>query len=280
MAADRSNQPALITRGEANPVAFGPCYTASDPKPDMTTCEASSASPSPSASASASDKPQAPPAYAGRGYWNSGAVPFAMPGVPNPPPAGARRATVKLSDSISPGSYHFVCLLHPFMDGTLEVVNEDVDRIRPDAVAKAAVTAYETDETAAGKVPEPQARTETGKTTVTAGTGDKVTSVNAFFPASAKVQAVDTVVWKNESPYEPHTVTFQNPFETPEDKGAFVPGGVASGNDFSGGYSHSGLFGPGPVFPSDNFSLRFTKKGSYPYVCILHPGMGGVVDVG
>lgn len=177
------------------------------------------------------------------------------------------------------GSYHFVCLLHPFMDGTLEVVNEDVDRIRPDAVAKAAVTAYETDETAAGKLPEPQARRETGKT-VTAGTGDKVTSVNAFFPASAKVQAGDTVVWKNESPYEPHTVTFQNPFETPEDKRAFVPGGVASGNDFSGGYSHSGLFGPGPVFPSDNFSLKFTKKGSYPYVCILHPGMGGVVDVG
>jgi plastocyanin len=288
VAADRSNQPALIANGDANPVVFGPCYTASEPNPRLTACVpggsakrslGAAATASPSASAPAGDRPAAPPAYGGQGYWNSGVVPFAVPGDPNAPPPEAQKATVTLSDSITPGSYRFLCLLHPFMEGTLEVVNNDGDRISPDTVARAGATAYATDEAAAAKLPEPQVGTETGRTTISAGAGDKVTSVNSFFPASVKVKAGDTVVWKNESAYEPHDVTFESRFKSPEDKGALLPGGVASGKPYPGGYSHSGVFGPGPVFPSDTFSLRFTKKGTYPYVCILHPGMGGVVEV-
>ena len=38
VAADRSNQPALITGGDPNPVVFGPCYAASEPDPGMTAC--------------------------------------------------------------------------------------------------------------------------------------------------------------------------------------------------------------------------------------------------
>ena len=223
--------------------------------------------------------PQAPPVHGGRGYWNSGAVPFAIPGIPNPPPAEAQRASVALSDSITPGSYHFLCLLHPFMEGTLEVVNSDGDRASPDTAARAAAAAHAIDEAAAGRITEPQAAPETRRTGISAGAGDKVTSVNTFFPASAKVKAGDTVVWKSGSLYEPHVVTFQSTFKSPQDKGALVPGGVASGKPFPGGYAHSGLFGPGPVFPADSFSLTFTRKGSYPYLCILHPGMGGVVEV-
>jgi plastocyanin len=186
---------------------------------------------------------------------------------------------VKLAEGIAPGSYQFVCLLHPFMDGTMEVVGTDADRATPGAVAKAGADEYATDQAAAGKLAEPQVTTKPGSTTVTAGAGDKVTSVNRFFPASVTVKAGDTVVWNNDGVYEPHTVTFQGTFTSPLDKGALVPGGVASGGEFPGGYAHSGLFGPKPEFPSDSFSLRFTKKGSYPYGCVLHPGMGGVVQV-
>jgi plastocyanin len=269
--ADRSNQPHPLDKGETNPAVFVPCYTPSDPKPDMTSCETTDLT-------KGGGRLPAP-AYGGTGYWNSGVLPFAVSGAPNPPPAEARRATVKLADSIAPGSYPFVCLLHPFMNGLLEVVGTDADRASPGAVAKAGAGEYEMHEAAAGTVAEPKVATEAGRTTVTAGAGDKVASVNRFFPPSVTVKAGDTVVWTNDGAYEPHTVTFQGTFQSPLDKGALVPGGVATDADFPGGYAHSGLFGPKPEFPSDRFSLRFTKKGSYPYNCILHPGMGGVVHV-
>ena len=269
---DRSNQPDPVSKGETNPAVFAPCYAPSDPRPDMTSCETADL-------AKVDGPPPAAPSYDGKGYWNSGVVPFAISGAPNPPPAEARRATVKLAVSIAPGSYSFVCLLHPFMNGTFEVVGTDADRASPATVAKAGADAYKTDEAAAGTVAEPAVVAERGRTTVTAGAGDKVVSVNRFFPASVAVKAGDTVVWADDGAYEPHTVTFQSTFQSPLDKGALVPAGVAPGGDFPGGYAHSGLFGPKPAFPSDRFSLRFTKRGSYPYSCILHPGMGGVVQV-
>ena len=39
------------------------------------------------------------------------------------------------------------------------------------------------------------------------------------------------------------------------------------------------MFGPTPAFPTDSFSLTFTKAGRYPYLCLLHPGMAGTVEV-
>jgi plastocyanin len=273
VSADRKDQPSLITKDiEENPVVFGPCYTTESPKPDMVTCPGAPAGPQTGA-------PPAAPAWGGTGYWNSGVIVFDIPGIPSPPPAEARRATVKLADSIAPGSYPFLCLLHPYMDGTLEVVNTDQDRLSPDAVAKAGDQAAEVDVEAAGKLAEPKGTTEAGKAGVVAGAGDKVVSINQFFPAALTVKSGDTVTWKDESPYEPHTVTFQSPFKSPEDPGVLKPGGTGNGKAYQGGFAHSGAIGPAPFFPSDSFALRFTKTGSYSYLCMFHPGMGGVVTV-
>ncbi len=74
---------------------------------------------------------------------------------------------------------------------------------------------------------------------VATGWGDKLVAVNRFEPAVEEVKAGETVTWKTGSPFEPHTVTF----------------------------------------PTDTFSLRFTKAGTYEYVCALHPGMAGTVKV-
>ena len=288
--ADRSNQPIPVAKGQVNQAVFAPCYQSSEPAQSMTACQSSAVGKVPgtdradklpgaaSPDSTTAAPPQAPE-YAGQGYWSSGAVVFAVPGMPSPPPAEARRSTMKLADSVAPGSYHYVCLLHPFMEGTLEVVGNEADRATPDAVTKAGAAEYTTDAAAADKLPEPAGQTGPGRTVVVAGSSDKVTSTNAFFPPSVTVKEGDTVVWTDDGPYEPHTVTFNGTFQTPLDKGALVPGGVASGKDFPGGYAHSGLFGPPPEFPSTTFSLKFTKKGSYPYLCVLHPGMGGVVQV-
>ncbi|MEV5751115.1 cupredoxin family copper-binding protein [Actinoallomurus sp. NPDC052308] len=71
----------------------------------------------------------------------------------------------------------------------------------------------------------------------------------AFAPASVSVKAGTTVTWTNKDE-EPHTV-------------------VANGGAF-----HSAALTPGGVF-----RYRFTKPGSYPYVCSIHPFMRGTVVV-
>jgi len=92
------------------------------------------------------------------------------------------------------------------------------------------------------------------------------------------VKVGQSVTWKVGSPEEPHTVTFESPFKTPEDPGVLTPGGARSGARYSGGFAHSGLIGAKP-FATDTFSLVFTKPGTYAYGCALHPGMGGQVVV-
>jgi len=39
------------------------------------------------------------------------------------------------------------------------------------------------------------------------------------------------------------------------------------------------MIGPKPFLPVNDFSLTFTKAGKYPYLCLLHPGMAGTVEV-
>ena len=38
-------------------------------------------------------------------------------------------------------------------------------------------------------------------------------------------------------------------------------------------------FSSGLLEPGQSFTLTFTKPGIYPFVCNIHPGMGGVVVV-
>lgn len=40
------------------------------------------------------------------------------------------------------------------------------------------------------------------------------------------------------------------------------------------------VFGDMEEFATDERSFRFEKEGTYPYVCILHPGMAGAIVVG
>jgi plastocyanin len=116
-------------------------------------------------------------------------------------------------------------------------------------------------------------------TAVTAGWGDELVAVNRFSPVSVSVKVGDTVTWTGQSPYMPHTISFESPFRGPSDPDAFLPAGAKSGSAYSGAVAHSGTIGPPPEFPTNSFSLKFTKAGTYTYICILHPGMAGVVEV-
>ncbi|GAB3975870.1 hypothetical protein GCM10029978_061130 [Actinoallomurus acanthiterrae] len=71
----------------------------------------------------------------------------------------------------------------------------------------------------------------------------------AFGPASVSVKVGTTVTWTNQDE-EPHTVT--------ADGGAFRSPTLGSGK---------------------TFRFTFTKPGSYPYSCTIHPFMRGTVVV-
>ncbi|MBA3654422.1 MAG: hypothetical protein H0W70_09535 [Actinobacteria bacterium] len=255
--ADQSNRPAAITaKGEENPVAFAPCFTDTEASPQLAACPSKA-------------DPANPPAYAGRGFWSSGILSAAAG------PAAPAKITLKLADSIAPGNYSYVCMLHPFQAGSIKVAATDGDRLTPAAVRTSAEASAKkaVADTSSLKAPAATAGT------VTAGWGDRITAVMAYDPAALNVKVGDTVTWKDASPYEPHTVTFESMFKTPGDPGATAPAGVKSGGTYTNGFTSSGLFGPQPFFESNTFSLTFAKAGTYNYVCTIHPGQKGTVTV-
>jgi plastocyanin len=84
------------------------------------------------------------------------------------------------------------------------------------------------------------------------------TSIDAkggcFFPTIARVAVGSTVTWTGWDADMVHTVTGAN-----NKWGTLTEAKLAQGK---------------------TFSLRFTRAGVYPYYCMLHPGMAGVVLVG
>lgn len=257
---DRSDQPpAELADGQVNPTAFAPCYTTEPARKDLT-C------PPPPAGA---------PEYTGKGYWNSGVImPTALPAE-----AGPKQATVKLAAEIPPGPYTVTCTLHPFMEGTLQVVAADGDRLSPAQVTAAGDKEFADAKAQAAGIPIPAPAAVPGGVEVVSGWGDRLVAVNRFHPETVSVKAGQTVKWQGVSPYMPHTVSFEPPFKSPAEPDALLPAGVRSGGRFNGGVSHSGIFGPPPAYPVETFSLTFTTAGQYPYLCLLHPGMAGTVRV-
>ncbi|HVW32604.1 MAG TPA: plastocyanin/azurin family copper-binding protein, partial [Acidimicrobiia bacterium] len=215
------------------------------------------------------------PEFTGQGFWNSGQLLFASA----PPEAGSKTATVKIGAGVAPGPYTVTCLLHPFMESTLTVVASDAERQTPDQVAAAADREIGADKTQAAGLAVPAPPASATGANVEVSWGDKLIAVNRFSPETVSVKVGQTVTWKIGSPYMPHTVSFNPPFKSPDEPNAFLPAGARSGSAFAGGVAHSGVFGPAPFFPGDTFSLKFTKAGTYPYLCLLHPGMAGTVEV-
>jgi len=263
--ADRSDSPPLITKAvQANPAVFGPCFTTQPAGPNLLSCPGAAA------------KPAAAPEFTGQGFWNSGQILFPAA----PPEAGPKTATVKLAAGIPAGSYTIACLLHPFMQSTLNVVGSDAERLSPAQVSAAADKELGEAKTQASGLAAPAPATTANGAGVVASWGNQLIAVNRFSPDTVSIKVGQTVTWTDASPYMPHTISFNPPFKSPDEPNAFLPTGAKSGSDFAGGVAHSGMIGPKPFLPVDSFSLRFTKAGTYPYLCLLHPGMAGTVHVG
>jgi plastocyanin len=73
----------------------------------------------------------------------------------------------------------------------------------------------------------------------------------AFGPATVTVKVGDTVTWTNED-QDPHTVTSQD---------------------------RNGPLRSATMNTGDSYQYKFTKAGSYAYLCTIHPFMTGTVVV-
>jgi plastocyanin len=121
------------------------------------------------------------------------------------------------------------------------------------------------------------------------GGGEQGVSVNLFGPPSMRVHVGDTVTWTNTFS-EAHSVTFNTgapaldleplvPLPPDNKLGAnplvFFPSFPAATPPYTGtGFFHSGLLSAGQAF-----SMTFATAGTFPYFCVLHPGMTGQVIV-
>lgn len=197
------------------------------------------------------------------------------------------------------GNYTYLCLFHPGMELAVSVIGQPVDV--PDQAALDAQAKTESD----ALIATGQAFIADyvlNKTTDASGASDweaqagggvGLADVLSFMPATINITTGDSVTWNNPTA-TPHTVTFgaAPPLfgttpnvdgESPAELETFTPGAVfpSGGNTYDGTAPvHSGIFNAIGEFPAGkSFTLKFTKAGSYVYVCILHPGMSGTVVV-
>ena len=255
--ADRANQPPILTGTGENPVVFSKCSSDDLPTDKLVKCPSERLG-----------------AFDGQGYWNSGVL---QP-KPAPKSAGDKHVTLKLASDITPGEYTFVCILHPLMNGEIRVITDEADRSKPADVRSEGRDAAKAARESAEKITAPELVRDGDEVTVNAGFGDRVTSVNRYAPAKVEVGEGTTVKWMAGSPYEPHTVTFEPKYEIGDARG-FGADGAPSGAEYDGGHANSGIFAAEGTPFEGEYSLTFTKAGTYEYVCMLHPGQKGAVVV-
>ncbi|MEX2446699.1 MAG: plastocyanin/azurin family copper-binding protein [Dehalococcoidia bacterium] len=191
------------------------------------------------------------------------------------------------------GTHEFFCIIHPGMQGTVEVVDdadaEGTTQAEVDAAADAtfapAIEALK--DAAAAQIAEgvTSAENADGTTTWNVVVGDMVgpSDVQQFFPAALGVEAGDTVVFSSEVT-TPHTATFLGGADfpvppIPENPLVMEATPPPAGGYNGAGYLNSGIIGTG--WPAQSYSVTFSEAGSFTYLCVLHvdQGMGGVVNV-
>jgi len=223
--------------------------------------------------------------YDGTGYINSG--------LPDP---SAPPFTVTFT---TPGSFDYLCLVHPQMKARV-IVQEAGSEPPMDQAGSEQLGTEQADALLAEGRALVQQREEATPTAGAGGTvhevsvgvgGDNVEALR-FLPRDLEVKVGDTVRWTNPSMHEPHTVTFLGGEEPPElilvspNEGGpptlvFNPMVIfpVGSDSFDGtGLTNSGFLGQELAevyeeFPrTSTYELTFTAPGEHGYYCVLHSG--------
>jgi len=219
--------------------------------------------------------------------------------------------TVHLSDSIKPGTYRYLCLLHrEHMTGSIEVVPDGTavpSAQEQTATGQAELKAEEAKLTGAVadlRMGKHAGMKMPGSPAVVAGSSSKESmygSVDEFGPKVVTIPVGGTVTWTFDGP---HTVTFgatkgnddprtEAPDGTihlngpalapaPAPKSApdpeAPPVSITTASYGGTGFLNSGIIFGDPSSPT-SYAVTFTKPGKYHYICTIHDGMEGDVIV-
>lgn len=242
-----------------------------------------------------------PPFDGRQALYNSGFIPYEG--------EGGNTYEVPIANDAQPGTYRYFCNYHFLnMSGSITIVPAAQDVPSQAVVARQARKEIDEDATVALKKAEEAKKGKVGDLDVPlAGREadeDFAVIINEFFPRNPKAKVGQKVTWTFDG--ATHTVSFNVPkyfpvftvakdgtvtwnpnaheavgFDIPdpprsEDEHGEAPGReVDAGKwDGSGGFHSSGALNPG-----DKFTITFTKPGSYPYACVLHPQMVGTLKV-
>lgn len=253
-------------------------------------------------------------AYSGSNEVNSGASANADTPTPD------YFVKIQLPDEPDPSqTVNFVCLIHPGMAGSLEVVAKDLP-VSTQAELDARAQAQHLQSTAAGLAAEAIANHAAVATnsegthtiTMTAGTAGSHVEVLEMLPNTVNIQPGDKVKWVTTTRQDPHTVTFPkghgsdsvDPFQRPTcETGATdtPPANPAGPPTFGCVDAAPELpFAPQPQGETsidkattvgssgiistfgpfpDNFTFSFPKSGTFNYQCRIHDHMVGTVVV-
>jgi len=153
------------------------------------------------------------------------------------PPAGPFMVTV----NAAPGSYSFLCRIHPGMTGRINVV-ASADHATTPARAAAKSAKQVREDVKAGFRAEWRGSHDAkwkhrdGTTTWFVSPGaqspDRRVAVLEFLPRNVNIKTGDTVVWRMSESNEPHTVTFPNDLGTDQLALCEAAGGAPDGQAF------------------------------------------------
>jgi plastocyanin len=229
-----------------------------------------------------------PPVVDGSSYHNSG-VPL-----PRQPSLTLRFSKV--------GTFRYLCVVHPGMAGTVKVVPRGVavPSVAADRRAAAAQqAAYTRSAFRLNRYTPPPG-------VVASGHDAGPVALLRFFPRVTTIRAGQSLRFSVLSRSEIHTATFGPPTllnslkrglllvsrTTPSqppvvtlNPQAHLPSDRPPLPPFTGGNHGNGFFNTGQLdtiratpFPP-SIVVRFSRRGTYTYVCLVHPGMGGQIRV-
>ena len=208
-------------------------------------------------------------------------TPGGGPGSPFPPPPFA----LTIGTNLPNGTYHFQCMLHQYMRGSIRVTRGDLPRTDAENQTRAnAQTAADIARSVRLNAALLRRDSEDG---ALAGAGDHTIDFINYYPAEVRVQAGESVTFKLADFGDPHSVTFgyakaNPPLLPPGEIFASAPSPATySGGDLNSGYlmtksqfNYWNLAGKLPGFTRrSEYTITFTTPGTYGFYCTLHGGI-------